>query len=379
MNMFEFIMPGKIVFGAGKFNESGTLVSELGKKGLIVCDAWCASTGLPAKLAEIMKSAGVESVIYDGVIPNPTVQVIDAGAELAIKNNCDFVIGLGGGSSMDTAKGIAVAATHEGSVWPYAMGEKDITSETLPITAISTTSGTGSQCTCFAVISNPETKQKPGMGSPYVLPQLAIVDPELMLSAPAQLTVNTGFDVFCHAVEAYTSTAASEFSDMYAEKALKLVGQYLERCYKDGNDLEARAGMALADTCGGIAICNGVVTLAHVMAHVISGHFCDIPHGDALYSIYGETLKFNSQALAEKHKFIANAIDPGNDDVVSAFENFFGKFEFRNMLKAKFQENPEIIDHIAKDTFTYMKGIVELNPVAVTKEDAKNILSASLK
>ena len=379
MDVFEFVMPGKIVFGAGKFNESGTLVSELGKKGLIVCDAWCNSTGLPARLAEIMKEAGVESVIYDGVVPNPTVTVIDTGADLAINTKCDFVIGLGGGSSMDTAKGIAVAATHNGSIWPYAMGEKDITSDTLPIAAISTTSGTGSQCTCFAVISNPETKQKPGMGSPYVLPQLAIVDPELMLSAPKQLTVNTGLDVFCHAVEAYTSTAASDLSDMYAEKALTLVGQNLEKCCNDGNDLEARAGMALADTCAGIAICNGVVTLAHVMAHVISGHFCDIPHGDALYSIYSETLKFNSQALAEKHKFIANAIDPGNDNVVSAFKDFFGKFEFHNKLKEKFQDNPDVIDIIAGDTFTYMKGIAELNPVPATEEDAKNILSASLK
>jgi len=378
MNAFEFIMPGKIVFGAEKFIESGTLLSELGKKGLIVCDAWCNSTGLPAKLAKVMQDAGLESVIYDGVIPNPTVELIDAGAKIAVDSACDFIIGLGGGSSMDTAKGIAVAATHEGSIWPYAMGEKDITRETLPIAAISTTSGTGSQCTCFSVISNPETKQKPGMGSPYILPQLAIVDPELMLSAPKQLTVNTGFDVFCHAVEAYTSNAASDLSDMYAEKALTLVGQNLERCCNDGNDLEARAGMALADTCAGVAICNGVVTLGHVMAHVISGHFCDIPHGDALYSIYSEILKFNSQTLAEKHKFIANAIDPGNDDVVSAFENLFGKFEFNNKLKEKFQKNPEIVNTIAKDTFTYMKGITELNPVIATEEDAKNILSASL-
>jgi alcohol dehydrogenase len=378
MNAFEFIMPGKIVFGAGKLNESGALLADLGKKGLLVCDSWCNSTGLPARLAEIMKNAGVESVIYDGVVPNPTVAVIDAGADIAIEADCDFVIGLGGGSSMDTAKGIAVAVTHEGSIWPYAMGEKEITPKTLPIAAISTTSGTGSQCTCFAVISNPETKQKPGMGSPLILPRLAIVDPELMTSAPKQLTINTGFDVFCHAVEAYTSAAASDLSDMYAEKALKLVGKHLEKCCKDSSDLKARAGMALADTCAGIAICNAVVTLPHVMAHVISGHFCDIPHGDALYSIYREALKFNSQALAEKHKFIANAIDPGNDDVVYSFENFFGKFEFINKLKEKFKENPEIVNIIAGDTFTYMKGIAELNPVSATEEDAKNILAASL-
>ncbi|MDD5698358.1 MAG: iron-containing alcohol dehydrogenase [Victivallaceae bacterium] len=379
MKAFEFIMPNRISFGIGKFKETGTLVADLGKRGLIVCDDWSVSTGLPAELAEILSAAGIESAIYSGVIPNPTVEVIDAGAKIAVDKGCDFVIGLGGGSSMDTAKGIAVAVTHAGSIWPYAMGEKEITAATLPIAAISTTSGTGSQCTCFAVISNPETRQKPGVGSPHILPRRAIVDPELMLSAPPQLTINTGFDAFCHAVEAYTSTAASELSDLFAEKALKLVGRYLERCYRAGKDLEARTGMALADTCAGIAICNGVVTLPHVIAQIISAHFSDIPHGDALYSIYREALKFNSRALAEKHRFIANAIDPGNNDVVAAFENFFDRFEFRNLLRDKFRENPAVIASLARDTFTYMKGITELNPVAATEEDARKILSESLK
>jgi len=375
---FEFITPEKIVIGSGKLNEADSLMSSFGKKALIVCDNWACASGVAERLSGILGKARIESVIYDKVIPNPTSTLIDAGAIVARQEQCDFVIGLGGGSSMDAAKGIAVAATHEGPIWPYAIGEKAVTDATLPIAAISTTSGTGSQCTIFAVIANPETKQKPGMGSPHIMPKLALVDPELMLSLPSQLTANTGFDVFSHAVEAYTSNAASEMTDMYAEKALKLVGQYLERCYKDGNDLEAREQIAFADTCGGIAICNAVVTLPHVMAHVIGGHFEDIPHGDALYSIYRESLKFNSRALPEKHKFIANAIDPGNNDVVSAFDNYFGRFDFMHMLKKKYDEFPEIIDRLAEDSFTYMKGIAELNPVPATVEDARNILYNSL-
>lgn len=377
MNAFEFMMPSKIVFGAEKFAEAGGLVSDFGKKALIVCDSWCAENGQAAKLSENLKEAGVDSVIYDGVIPNPTVEIIDTGTEVAASTGCDFLIGLGGGSSMDAAKAIAVTVTHKGSIWPYAIGDAEITDAVLPIVAITTTSGTGSQCTCFSVISNPDTNQKPGMGSPYIMPKLALVDPELMLSAPPQLTANTGFDVFCHSVEAYTSNIASPMSDMYAEKALKLTGQYLERCYKDGNDLEARSGMALADICAGIAICNAVVTLSHAMAHVIGGHFEDIPHGDALYSIYRESLKFNSQALPEKHKFIANAVDPGNSDVVSAFENYFGCFKFENMLKDRLVDNPDMINRLAEDTFSYMKGVADLNPVDATVEDAKRILSAS--
>lgn len=378
MSGFEFMMPGKIVFGAGKLAETGTLVKQFGNKTMIVCDEWTAKSGLTGKLQSILKTAGIDAVIFSGVIPNPTAGLIDIGAAIARKEKIDFVIGLGGGSSMDAAKGIAVAATHPGSIWSYAIGNSSITDVTLPIVAITTTSGTGSQCTCFAVISNPETKQKPGMGSPYVLPRLAIIDPELMLSAPARLTLVTGFDVFSHAVEAYTSTAASELSDIYAEKALRLLGKALPIVCADGNNLEARTEMALADTCAGIAICNAVVSLGHVIAHVISGHHADIAHGDALYSIYREVLKVNSKALHAKHKFIANCLQSDNDDVVSAFDNFFSGFKFENRLKSKHQEDPGLVDRIAKDTFTYMKGITELNPVNVDEKSVREILTASL-
>ncbi len=379
MTNLEFITPGKIVVGAGQLNQAGALMAGFGKKALIVCDGWTAANGLATRLGAILAKAGIASAVYAEVIPNPTAPLIDAGAAVAVKEGCDFVIGLGGGSSMDAAKGIAVAATHDGPIWGYAIGEQAITDKVLPIVAVTTTSGTGSQCTIFSVITNPVTKQKPGMGSPFIMPKLALVDPELMLTAPPQLTADTGFDVFCHAVEAYTSTLASELSDMYAEKALTLTGKFLKRCYADGGDLEARSAMALADTCAGIAICNAVVSLGHVMAHVISGHFGDIAHGDALHSIYREVLRFNSVALPAKHRYIANAIDPGNDDVVSAYDNFFGPFTFRNLLGMKFKANPGIIDRIAEETFTYMKGITELNPVAATVADARSILAASLR
>ena len=375
---FEFISPGKIVFGAGKVDETGELCKGFGNSTLIICDEYTKNSGLAKRVAESLKNSGVDSTIYSGVVPNPTNECVDAAGAVAMENCCDFVIGVGGGSSMDAAKGAAVSATHGGEVWPYAIGEKEITDAVMPIVAVTTTSGTGSQCTCFAVISNTRTKQKPGMGSPLILPKLAIVDPELMLSVPRQLTTNTGFDVFTHAVEAYTSNAASVMSDIHAEKALELVGGFLERCYNDGSDLEAREALALADTCAGMAICNAVVTLSHVLAHVISGHFEEIPHGDALHTVYRAGLKFNSRVLPEKHRFIANAIDSGNDDVISAFDNFFGRFEFQDILKKKLAGSPELADILAEDAFTYMKGIAELNPVFATVDDAKNILLESI-
>jgi len=220
MNMFEFTLPVKIVMGAGARHQTAVHCAGLGRKALIVCDPFVVRQGWAAELQHGLQEQGIASAVYDGVVPNPTTVSIDAGAEIAKREKCDFMIGFGGGSSMDTAKAVAVAAVHEGSIWPYAMGEKAITSATLPVVAITTTSGTGSQCTMFSVITNPETNQKPGMGSPFILPKAAIVDPELMLSLPPAMTRATAFDVFCHAVEAYTSSAASPLSDMYAEKAI---------------------------------------------------------------------------------------------------------------------------------------------------------------
>ena len=375
---FDFCLPTNILYGAGRLDECGEAVKALGNKAIIVCDPFAVEAGLASRLATVLAAEGVASVVYDQVIPNPTNTLIDAGAELAVAEECDVAIGLGGGSSMDAAKGIAVAATHPGPIWPYAMGDIDITDATLPIVAVTTTSGTGSQCTCFAVISNHETPQKPGMGSPYVIPALAVVDPELMLTAPPALTANTGFDVFTHAVEALTSNAASPMSDLFAQEAIRLVAKNLPTCYRDGANLEARAALALADTYSGIAICHAVVTLAHVMAHVISGKYSDISHGDALFTIYREILRFNATVLPEKHAFVAQQLVPGTDDVVAAFEQFFAAFQFENKLKAKDLDDAAIAA-IAEDTFTYMKAITELNPREADVADAKAILLRSLR
>jgi alcohol dehydrogenase class IV len=377
MNGFEFTMPGKIVFGTGKLAEAGTLTKQFGNKTMIVCDKFTVKNGLAGRLQDILTSSGINVVIYDSVIPNPTVELIDNGATIAKKKKIDFVIGLGGGSSMDAAKGIAVAAAHSGSIWPYAIGEKPITAKILPIVAITTTSGTGSQCTCFAVISNPATNQKPGMGG--VLPSLAIIDPELPATMPPELTLATGFDVFSHAVEAYTSSLASPFSDMYAEKALTLVGKYLPLAYKDGANMEARTGMALADTCAGIAISHAAVTAAHVIAHVIGGHHHDIAHGDALASIYREIMVFNAGSMPEKEAFVADSLVSGCSDSVTAYDSFFGQFCFENRLKLKYQADKELAKRLAKDTFTYMKVYTELNPVKIGVADVEKILKKSLQ
>lgn len=376
---FEFSQLQKIVFGAGKINEVGNIGTIFGKRAILVCDPFCCQSGTADKVVNSLKLAGISCAVYDKVIPNPTCDSIDKAAVLAHETSSEFVIGLGGGSSMDTAKGLAVAATHSGGIWDYAIGNKPVSDNTLPVIAISTTSGTGSQCTMFSVITNPRTRQKPGMGSPYILPKVAIIDPELMLTLPQGQTLITGFDVFCHAVEAYTSNASSPISDVYAEKSIELSARYLPVVYRDGGNLEARGMMALADTFSGMAINNAVVSLAHVLAHVIGGHCEDIAHGDALYAIYREVLKFNSVALPEKHRFIAQQLKPGSEDVVNAFDFFYKQFSFVNKFKEKCRLEPKLIDIVANDTFTYMSGVVGLNPVKTDVDSVRQIIRKSVE
>ena len=185
------------------------------------------------------------------------------------------------------------------------------------------------------------------------------------------------FDVFSHAVEAYTSKVAFPMSDILAEKAIELVVKNLPIAYKDGGNIEAREGLALADTYAGISLNNAVVSLAHVLAHAIPAKYHDIAHGDALYSVYAEVLKLNCKGLVEKHEFIADQLEKGNKDVVSAFDKFFSQFNFENKFKSK---NPDenAINTIAEAAFTYMKGVTDLNPVEVNVEDVRMILKNSI-
>jgi alcohol dehydrogenase class IV len=278
---------------------------------------------------------------------------------------------------MDTAKAAAVAATHEGDAWDYIMGVKEVTGATLPIVAVPTTSGTGSHVTCFAVITNPKTNEKPGMGSPHIIPRLAVLDPELTNGAPRQLTLNTGFDVFAHALEAYTSQAASPMSDLFARTAIEYLAGALPRCLADGSDLEARGAMMLADTCAGAAICAAVVSAGHALAHVISGHFPEIAHGDALYAIYRPLLAFNATAMPEKHEWVAGRLKPGCTDIVAAFEDFFGAHSFVNALRNTAPDDATL-DRLVDDVWRYLKFAVDLNPRAATQTDLRAMLSAAL-
>jgi len=248
---------------------------------------------------------------FDGVIPNPTVASITAGADMAKEYDVDLIIGLGGGSSMDSAKAISVEATHPGTSWDYLFyKDQPDPTKLLPVIAISTTSGTGSQVTQVAVVTNPEKRDKSALYNNILYPQVCLVDPELMLTVPKFVTACTGFDVFCHAFESLIHPNNSAYVNMMAWQAISLVIENLPTLLKDQNDLNAREKMAWGDTLAGLCIANAGVTLPHGMGMAIGGMYPHIAHGEALALIYPAFAEFTQNHETHKFAKLARMLNP---------------------------------------------------------------------
>ena len=279
----------------------GKVVSDYGERCLIVS----VPTGstfdqLYERVKSRMKEAGVVFEHFQGVIPNPTTDCVTEGANLANAFKADVILGIGGGSTIDTAKAIAVEATHSGSAWDYLFFKTQPTTKTLPVIAVSTTSGTGSQVTQVAVITKTETKTKSAIYNSVIFPKVAIIDPELMLTLPSHITASTGFDVFCHAFESYIHVNGTPYIDILALEAIRIVAQYLPQVVTDGSDVRGREAMAFADMLAGLCIANVGVTLPHGIGMTISGHCPLIMHGEALAVTYPEFTRFTYPYAVKK-------------------------------------------------------------------------------
>jgi alcohol dehydrogenase class IV len=264
----------------------------------------------------------VEVAHFDGVVPNPTTESITAGAKAAKAHKADVVLGLGGGSSMDSAKAIAVEATHKGTCWDYLWFSKtQPTDKTLPVVAITTTSGTGSQVTQVAVVTNTKKRDKSAIYNPIVYPRVSIVDPELMLTVPEHITASTGFDVFCHAFETYIHPNTSSYTDILAKEAIQLVAKHLPVAVSNGSDIKARSAMAWADTLAGLCIANAGVTLPHGMGMAISGMYPHVMHGEALAVTYPDFMRYTYKSAIEQFATIGRIfnsdLESETDDVAA--------------------------------------------------------------
>jgi alcohol dehydrogenase class IV len=311
MESFSYFAPTEIVFGWGRLNEIGGLAARFGKRALLVTGhSSPAKAPLYERVKKLLASAGVESAHFDGVIPNPTTREVSAGAEIAKTFRAEMVIGLGGGSSMDTAKAIAVEATHPGTAWDYLHYTAGPTERTLPIIAVGTTAGTGSQTTPCAVITKSADKNKSAIWHKHIFPRIALVDPELTVTMPGNVTAQTGFDAFCHNFEAYLSVNANPLTDALAVDALKIIAAYLPAAIADGSDKEARSQMAWADTLGGLVITSAGVTLPHGLGMQIGGHCPQVSHGQSLAVFYPEFTRYTYKSAPEKFAAVGRILNP---------------------------------------------------------------------
>ena len=271
-----FMVPAKIISGTNVIDELGEHIKGKGTKALIVTDQFMVKFGNAAKVENALKKVNVPYVIFDGANTEPTDKIVEAGLKVYKQTACDFLIALGGGSPMDTAKAIAFMSVCKGKISDYMHTVIDM--EVPYLVAIPTTAGTGSEATKNTIIADTENNVNMLLGGPSIIPALAVVDPTFTMTAPPKVTAATGVDALTHAIESYTSRKAQPLSDIFAISAVKKIHQNLPICYKDGKNVEARLQMSIAALEAGIAFNNASVTIVHGMSRPIGALF-HIAHG----------------------------------------------------------------------------------------------------
>lgn len=306
-NFFAFQVVPEIIFGRGALEKVGKEAKkQRGSRALLISDAGIARVGLLKKVKEPLRKEGVEVIIFDEVEPEPWAETADAAGEIAKEKSCDLIIGVGGGSSMDLAKAAAVLATNEGKARDY-QGLNKIPRLGLPKIMVPTTAGTGSEVTFTAVLSNKEPRGKAGINSPYLFPELALLDPLLTLSAPPEITASTGMDALTHAIEAYTSLQATAITDVLTLKAIELIAQNLLLAVVTGENVEVREKMLLGSLLAGMALANAGVGAVHALAYPLGGLY-RIPHGVANGLLLPYVMEFNLEKSLEKFARVAAAM-----------------------------------------------------------------------
>ena len=295
--MSHFVIPNHTVVGTNVLSEAAPLLKKMGNKAFIVTGRHVAVSDMMKQLTALLNENGIDCVIFDGITGEPTDTMIENGVEMLKSSGCDFIIGIGGGSPLDSAKAIAAMAVNEGSIADY--NGKEITGEILPLAAIPTTAGTGSEATKFTVITDSEKGIKMLLKGDVLVPKLAIVDSSFTVGAPKSVTSATGLDALTHAVEAYTSRKAFSMTDTLAVSAVKRIMKYLPIAYKELDNSLAREQMSIAALEAGICINNSSVTIVHGMSRPIGALF-HVPHGMSNAMLLKECLSFAVSGAYEK-------------------------------------------------------------------------------
>ena len=348
------------------------------KKVLVVTDKVLIGLGLLECMLQSLKEYEVDYVIFDGVHPNPTIQNIEDAYKMYIDKNCEGIIAFGGGSSMDCAKVAAARVTNPNKLVCKMKGLFKVRKQLPPLFAVPTTSGTGSETTIAAVVTDQSTHEKYAVNDMKLVPLVAVLDPNLMTGLPKHITSTTGMDALTHAVEAYIGLYGNKFTNDMAEKATKLIFENIEKAYKDGNDIEARKNMALASYYGGAAFTRAYVGYVHAIAHTLGGLY-GVPHGLANAVILPYVLQYSRKSASVKLAKLAIAGGIGtenetNEELSIRFINHIKNMNKNMNIPTKIKEiKEENISLIAK------RALKEANPnypvpVLMLQKDCEEIV-----
>lgn len=308
--IFPFRLPEVLLIGLGSVEKLGEEASKLGSnKALIITDKGILKAGLANRVKDILNKSQIEVEVYTDVEPEPSMESLTPCLTLVKQNNFDVLVGLGGGSSIDTTKAVSILATNGGNISDY-FGIGKIGKPGLPTIMIPTTAGTGAEITQNAIFTDRENQLKKGVVSPYLLPKVAIIDAELTIGLPPSITAATGMDALTHAIESYTALKATPHTDIYALEAIKLIAVSLRKAVWCGSDIDAREKMALGSCLAGVSLANAGVGAVHAMAYPLGGQF-HVPHGVANALLLPYVLEYN--VVADVHKFAKVAEAMGED------------------------------------------------------------------
>ena len=382
--MYTILTPPQIEMGSGSLTSLKEIIASYGTgRVLIVTDKGIRQAGI---LDQVIKAAGEDAKdfdIFDRVLPNPDIASMEACGQVVASGKYALVIGLGGGSPMDVAKAAAVLPANGGKISPL-LGRGMIKRPGVPLCLIPTTSGTGSEVTQAIVVDDPESGTKKAIWDRHVIPHVVIVDPDLTIGMPASLTADTGLDALVHGIEAYTARTTNLVAQAYAGECIRLVARHLPRAVQDGSNLEARSGMSLAATLGGLAISNGGLGAIHGLAYPLDT-VKHIPHGRTVAIMAPWVVDFNrvdnEETYARIARFLGEDVDnldsrAASQKAVSGIINLMESVGVSPYLTEHGIQSAEV-DELAKEAFRVSQRLLPSNPRNLTEEDAVGIYRAA--
>ncbi|MCQ2079288.1 MAG: iron-containing alcohol dehydrogenase [archaeon] len=374
---FSFHSPADIRFGRGKADLIGAETARVGRRAFIVTGRSSASTGLLERAQRSLENAGVESVVYDRITQNPLTTSVEEGARLLKESGCDCILAIGGGSPLDAAKGIAVLAGQGGEIDDYIFKRFQGIPAAVPIIAVPTTCGTGSESNGTAVLSNPVTLDKKSLSYPTLVPRCSIVDPSLMETIPRRVMGQVTFDALCHSMESYFSPSANPFTEPLAMDALLYLAKYIVRANDDVHDAEAVDAVTLASTMAGAAFYVSGLQAPHGMEHPLSG-MRNIPHGRGLAALTPVIYEHSISGDPAKFAFISRALGGTDEnDCARTIRQLLGRIDLEVYLSDEgFTEDdvPWLVDNC----FKVSRGRVEGHVKPLDREEVRQIYLEAL-